>query len=464
MEVWFYNDTINTEWTMIPTHDVVRYVPGEPYCEVDYNIATRGNTHFGLRCSDPTGVQPVHITAIYFYEPTTASDSGMSEMIVTNTRFYVTLTGNDATGNGSLLAPWRTLKHAMTALQSCWISSAATVTIELGDGYHNHTELVDIGHPCGARIVITGNNCYSTFTSVFNGNLSVDVEPYHSTYHAVFTLLSVANIAVGDYLCLTTTSIQAMAAYMGCFRVEDVNLSTNQVKISIRRATATMPGAQAVVMDVKVIKTVMYFSTEIGILIDKGNTIGAIRNIAIVGNSAVPTTIGAGALSVWNSSTVRIGGAFGVHGFQVDGISCRNVSNIILEENAFLAVNGCQVGIQLTGNCFFGVNFGTVVVNGLLTGIVSAVGSVYHTNKNSKLFVIGNVNYGVIAMLCGGVFLGITSVVPLMIEGNGCVFQAQSGGFIQINYAPNEVGYNGSLYSPLVNTLGNAQGYIYQPS
>lgn len=485
MEVWFYNDTINTEWTMIPTHDVVRYVPGEPYCEVDYNITTRGNTHFGLRCLDSTGVQPVHVTAIYFYEPTTASDSGMSEMIVTNTRFYVTLTGNDTTGNGSLLAPWRTLKHAMTALQSCWISSAATVTIELGDGYHNHTELVDIGHPCGSRIVITGKNCYSTTAVAFNGIALSELEgtgPFTS-YYPVFTLSSVDNITTDDWLCLTTINpavpqTPQMSSYMGCHKVVEVNSDTKQVKLWIRRKTAieTLPDPQVCSMNVKVIKTVMYFNTEIGILIDKGNTIGAIRNIAIFGNNTVPTTIGAGALSVWNGSNVRIGGAFGVHGFQIDGISCRNLSNIILEDGAFVAINGCRVGVHLTGNCFFGINYGTFVAIGVWIGIDCCEGASFHANRNSKIFLIGNKDYGVAATACGFVLLGVTMQAVIdgpifgpMVEGNPCDIIAHSGGYVRfqnnsgvystITTTPDHVG----IYTPTPGVVEYGLGYISFP-
>lgn len=462
LEVWFYNEANNPGWTFLPAPDRTRYAATDRY-EVEYDIRSRGNTYFGLKCLDSTQNNPIHISGIYFYEP------NVFKTIVTDTRFYVTLTGSDTSGAGTLLSPWATLTHAMQVLQSYWIASSATVTIELGDGYHAYSNLINLGHPCGSRIVITGKNCYEKTVSSLVGCVEDSHDAYFSVYRCVFTLVDVTDIAANDFLCLTkvTSGQGAMQAYLGGHRVESVNTTLNQVTLIIRRATTNMPTSTVCTITAKVIKTVVLFNSEIGLFLDEGNSIGAIRDIVIAGNNVAPQTIGAGGISVWNGATARLGGTLVVGGFQVDGISCRNLANVILETDAFCSINGCATGIQLVGNSFFGINWGTLVVYGLVTGINCTVSSSFHANKNSRLYVLGNVTYGIGASTNGFVHLGVTTVFPLVVEGNalggnGCSFIASTGGFINITWAPciPDGCTNGILYSPLRDTLGNTQGYI----
>ncbi len=56
------------------------------------------------------------------------------KILTGNTTFYVTATGSDAGGNGSISKPWLTLQHAMNVISSTLDVAGFTVTISIGAG------------------------------------------------------------------------------------------------------------------------------------------------------------------------------------------------------------------------------------------------------------------------------------------------------------------------------------------
>lgn len=460
INVYYYDDANSLAFTSCSVNKTTVIETG--WVEVEYIVPTRGNTSFKIQCIDSSTLNPVTIKAIYFFE------EDLFKTIFTNTKYYVSTTGNDTTGSGTALAPWRTVTQAMTSLQSFWIASGATITIEMGDGLHEYTELIDLGHPCGSRIVVTGKTVntlnISQLLSCTAGATSGD-----STYYsAVFSIGSGTSlVAIGDYVIIdSATSPTTYSGYMGCHKVTAVSSANSTFTVEVFHTTTTQPATGLCTMSAKVLKTVVYFpSIETGFLLKDGFAFKAIRNMAIVGTvpGYPPATVGAGGIAVWEGSQLQIGGSLGISGWY-QGLSCRDLSAIVFENSTICAVNLGYYGVLLSGSCYMGINYGKFIASGCVYGISSVVNANFHANKNSTVFLIGCSLYGASAASAGFIYLAPTHVIA---EGcavtGGFVFIASKGGFLTLLNAHTLIGTNGTLASPAVNTSGNEQGYIDTP-
>jgi len=77
--------------------------------------------------------------------------------IAEDTVIYVSTTGNDGTGDGSVSAPYATLSRAMDVARESIIVGNATLTIRLLKGNYPLDTNIDLYHPQGNNLVIEGD-------------------------------------------------------------------------------------------------------------------------------------------------------------------------------------------------------------------------------------------------------------------------------------------------------------------
>lgn len=160
------------------------------------------------------------------------------DTIASDTIFYVSTSGSDTTGTGTISSPFATLGAAMTAARRFQIFGNATLTIRLLKGEYPIGSGVDLYHPQGSNIVIEGDpeafkqrilwqiNQYSWSPQNFaggghTGTINLFDPTSGSTLHG-FTAgdsgmyFSVTNAAFGarsGYRTGATTGIQSSSLY-----------------------------------------------------------------------------------------------------------------------------------------------------------------------------------------------------------------------------------------------------------
>lgn len=115
----------------------------------------------------------IYVYAIPLYSanlnPTAPSSLPARVRLNAATSFYVATTGNDANA-GTLTAPWATLQHAYTALQSNYDLSGQTVTINVADGtYAGITGNGPVVGQVGAPNILFKGNIITPGNCIING-------------------------------------------------------------------------------------------------------------------------------------------------------------------------------------------------------------------------------------------------------------------------------------------------------
>ena len=89
----------------------------------------------------------------------TAANNPLANLkfIAEDTVIYLSPTGSDSLGDGSLASPYRTLAHAMTKAREFTIVGNSTLTIRLLKGSYTLDTNVDLYHPQGGNLVIEGD-------------------------------------------------------------------------------------------------------------------------------------------------------------------------------------------------------------------------------------------------------------------------------------------------------------------
>lgn len=88
--------------------------------------------------------------------PSAAAYSSL-KTIAADTVFYVSVSGNDSTGTGTVGAPFASLARAMNAAREYQIFGNSTLTIRLLKGEYTIGSNLDLYHPQGSNIVIEGD-------------------------------------------------------------------------------------------------------------------------------------------------------------------------------------------------------------------------------------------------------------------------------------------------------------------
>ena len=88
--------------------------------------------------------------------------SNIAYRLTTNTTFHVTTSGNDVSGDGSSANPWATPHRAMDYLSEFLITDGVEVVIAVADGEYTFTQQLNLNHPNGTQITISGESVTGT--------------------------------------------------------------------------------------------------------------------------------------------------------------------------------------------------------------------------------------------------------------------------------------------------------------
>jgi hypothetical protein len=92
--------------------------------------------------------------------------------VSSNTNYYVSTTGNDNTGNGSLASPWGTIKHAIKAVGG----PGVTINVRAGT-YREHVVINQSGSASGGYFILR-NYDYPTAATINGGSIPIGTTGY----------------------------------------------------------------------------------------------------------------------------------------------------------------------------------------------------------------------------------------------------------------------------------------------
>ncbi len=111
-------------------------------------------------------------------------------VITEDTNFWITTTGNNTTGDGSIGTPWATLDHALSELAG--FAFLALVYIYIEKGTYVDASLLHILHPYGINLRIIGDSVEESLTMTASGGSA-------GTYWYTFATANTDDYTVGDY-------------------------------------------------------------------------------------------------------------------------------------------------------------------------------------------------------------------------------------------------------------------------
>lgn len=456
--VYYKNDASVTTWTSA-TITTARY-SGTPEYEVEYAIPTRGLTQFKIVCS---GTPAVVVHSMFFMDVTEF------KTITSSTKYYVSPSGSDVTGQGTSLAPWRSVNTALLYLQDYWIASNVTVTIELADGLNLHSNVIDITHPCGDRIIIKGANEYSVnITALVSATIATTVDEF-AYWTVVLSVGSTHNITTDSYLLVHTlpTAVSPMyglGGLFGCHEITNVDEANGRITLTVIQSkyidTPTpvqIPSTSAYIMK-SVIETLDYNALQV----DYGNKLGLLHNVVLLGGHAEKNDVGIRLMENSNIGITRTG----VVRFNAAGIQARHSCTVVCVEKfgytGAIALSGNYTGTFVKGSSFLS-SYVKFIVSGSYIGHSCEASSVYIYSENGILSGIYDV--GVQCLNNGFIYFEDSygyAVCPLDQNGagTGFTFYAGTGGFLWAQGSITDLGGVTALTSPAIDVVGNAQGYI----
>jgi len=178
-------------------------------------------------------------------------------IIEENTTLYVSTSGNDITGDGSLSNPWKTPHRALEWLSDKFIKTNKTVTIKCLDGIYSISETLIPQHPCGHLITLSGETVLEkTLNSIQSSSGS------SGDYSIVLNLNNVTDIETDNYIIIPyNVSGGTNTTYAcGCHKITNVDSANNRITIKSTHRKGAPSGA--VSGTVKIFKTVFDCSVE----------------------------------------------------------------------------------------------------------------------------------------------------------------------------------------------------------
>jgi hypothetical protein len=335
---------------------------------------------------------------------------GVVNTILDDTTLYISVSGSDTTGDGSLSNPWATFESFMEYIYDKKIASSKLVTIKYLDGSYTVSGVIDTWqYPQGSQVLISGDTVLDlNITSVQSSSGS------SRDYTVVFNLDTVSGVEAGDVMLVTKdASGGTNPTYAcGCYKITDVDTVNDRVTITSSHYKGAPSGA--VTASVKIFKTVINCPFDSYLELSKGSTIN-IGDLALVGD-----VYGAGLFS-GNNSTIKCLYPIGINGF---GYCIRAGVGGIIEAPAcgLSNFNGGAIYIH-DGSLIYAPG---IVINGANEhGVIC-----YYQSKfiaNSGLVSTGNKYHGV---FCG--YNSTCSVIDSACTGNnGYGWHALYGGGIR---------------------------------
>lgn len=160
-----------------------------------------------------------------------------NKTISSPTTFYISTTGSNVTGDGSLYNPWATLDYAMQWLQNYRL--IATITLQLADGVYSTTNTIELYHEDGQNIYITGTNTYAkTINSIQSSSGSA------GAYSIIVNMADVANVTTSDYMIIYSVSGGTNPYYLcGCFPITNVDSVNKRLTLTSLNLKGVPSGA-----------------------------------------------------------------------------------------------------------------------------------------------------------------------------------------------------------------------------
>lgn len=334
----------------------------------------------------------------------------VNSTISVNTTIYVATTGDDVTGDGSILSPFATPQRALESLIGVPIATNALVTIFCAAGVYNFTESLKLNHPYGERIHIIGDNL-------------AGVKPTKGI--------------VADWsLDKTNPTVPARTANQ--FYSTSAGLPVNADQATRRSALVSDLNNNLTLVEER-FSTVFKWTGSSGVVVDGNNSLGKIDKIALVGDwdgtFADPTTFTVGVdlgrsefLSGYGTSQNVTGGSLYlgkdtvVIGWYGEGLRVRYGSSLT-SEDSISVVNNYNMGARVEGSSVLSANTSTFLGNGNHGAFVAGSSACYlgdsYTSGNMGNGVQGNIASSVTfrdSFTAGNGFSGVSASVGSSIS------------------------------------------------
>lgn len=315
--------------------------------------------------------------------------------------YYVSLTGSDTTGDGSLTQPWATIEHAAEALQSYRIVPGTSCVLQIDDGDYSFSSSIE---NLPEYLILSGkNSLLRQITSIQSSSGS------SGDYSIVLNLFDVSSIEEGDE-CAIEDAIGGTnpLALVGTYEVTDVDTSNSRITIHAP-ITGDLPSG-LVTATTHIYKTKLCPTGVSGIIADRHLTI---KNLAILGDGSADTY---GILP--EMATVQIENV-AIRGFGTGGIYCENGAKV-MADGLYISDSG-SYGVYCSG--------GQVTISSLMLARLTTAGIAcqFSGTVNIPSAVIYNTGTGILCRHAGSV---LADAATLQKSGTGVL--ASYGGQVQI--------------------------------
>ena len=373
----FFKDADHVTWTECV--EETETAVGTGIVDTHYIMPGSGDISVKIVCESGSTSSDVDVHLIGVL-----NKASYKNVIYDDTTYYLSSTGSDATGNGTVSNPWATVHKALAFLGNKRINDGVTVTIELDDGTYPYMDTIIANHEDGDKIKIAGKNIYAKTISAIVNNTGTEATPAlaGNAIQAVLTLDDVDDIEVNDYAIIRNLHVVAedSAVYNhsradmvyqrsiktlqdrgtvlhlnGCFKVTAVDAGASQITVlttfytglsysalkdSLNQTTGAYSG------ELIVLKSILSFTNVAGITTTSGRALGSyglpgIDNLAIIGNDGSnddnlfwKAGVGIGAIE---RSQIFVGENVGVADWWI-GIGASHTSNIFANK---ACVSGC---------------------------------------------------------------------------------------------------------------------------
>jgi len=323
-----------------------------------------------------------------------ALPTGAANHIDEDLTLYLSTTGNDTTGNGTLNSPWKTLATAWDYLQGKTIHTDNNVTIKYLDGIHTISSLLDnLTHPCSSNIVISGETVLDrSITSVQSSSGSA------GAYSVIFNVNSVTDIEVGDFVLVANDAANGTNYSYACGVHEVTNVDSGNTRITVTSKHRKGAPSGSVTASFKCFKTVLN-CTE-GFIRLTGNNVIQLKDFVAKG-----TTTDSG-LAATNGASIICSSPIGISGFSAC-VSCLYGASVTFSDcgasggNSAIVYTFSAAVLHATNAVFSG----SVLSHGLLvynngTAHCNAVVTTGHTGNgvvsayNSFAYVVDSTSTG----------------------------------------------------------------------
>jgi hypothetical protein len=379
--------------------------------------------------------------------------------ISTNTTYYVSqATGNDTTGDGSALLPWKTIDKALEVLTPFRVLPGIELTIQCDDGTYGSTDPIST-YPSGVKI--KGKNVYTKTMSSIQSSAGAP-----GNYTVVLNLDSVTDITTSDYAIIGGATGGTNPEYIrGVFDITNVDVANTRITVASTNYKGVPSGA--VSGSVAIIKFITSFVGVSGIVSLSDKKI-SLENCVIKGDN----TAGTFGLFAQQQGIIVADTLCGVYNFGARGVLCQG-NGVIDATSLMVSGNGGQ-GISAQGQGRIIAE--TAVVSGNADNGFDAT---HHASILADSGVsVGNNSNGVFAsfnaeingkslLIKGNTTSGINCTQQATIEAESSVsnnngiygIYAEKYGYVHA-ISSSQSGNGTAATSPAVNTQGNEFGYI----